>query len=142
MSEPKSELTHSCQYLMVVSLLIISSEKLPKLIFTTIQIIKWPERILFKTMSDYTGFQNLYNTLHEKYSNTEYFLACISLYSDWIRGFIINLRIHVEYRKIRTRKNSLFGHFSRSDKLKKNAFPRIFFVTFSNIYDIWKYIIY
>ena len=25
-----------------------------------------------------------------------------------------NLRIHSEYRKIRTRKNSVFGHFSRS----------------------------
>ena len=29
----------------------------------------------------------------------------------------INLRIQSEYRKIRTRNNSLFGHFSRSDYL-------------------------
>ena len=28
----------------------------------------------------------------------------------------INLRIQSEYRKIRTRKNSVFGHFSRSVK--------------------------
>ena len=28
---------------------------------------------------------------------------------------LINLRIHSEYRKIRTRKNSVFGHFSRSE---------------------------
>ena len=28
------------------------------------------------------------------------------------------LRIHSEYRKIRTRKNSVFGHFSRSGKRK------------------------
>ena len=29
--------------------------------------------------------------------------------------YSVNLRIHSEYRKIRTRKNSVFRHFSRSD---------------------------
>ena len=37
--------------------------------------------------------------------NTELFLVCIFLYSDCIR---------TEYRKIRTRNISVFGHFSRS----------------------------
>ena len=30
---------------------------------------------------------------------------------------IVNIRIQSEYRKIRTRKNSVFGHFSRSEQL-------------------------
>ena len=33
-----------------------------------------------------------------------------------------NLRIQSEYRKIRTRKNSVFGHFSRSDSYRLKAF--------------------
>ena len=32
-----------------------------------------------------------------------------------MNGFIVNLRIQSEYRKIRTRKNSIFGHFSLSE---------------------------
>ena len=31
----------------------------------------------------------------------------------------VNLRIQSEYRKIRTRNSSVFGHFSRSAKVKK-----------------------
>ena len=38
----------------------------------------------------------------------------IFLYSDSIRRFTSNLRIQSEYSKIQTRKNSVFGHFSRS----------------------------
>ena len=34
-------------------------------------------------------------------------------YSDWIRRFTVNLRIQSEYRKIQTRKNSVFGHFTQ-----------------------------
>ena len=36
--------------------------------------------------------------------------------STWTQSEIysVNLRIHSKYRKIRTRKNSVFGHFSRS----------------------------
>ena len=33
--------------------------------------------------------------------------------------YSVNLGIQSEYRKIGTRKNSVFGHFSRSEKLKK-----------------------
>ena len=43
--------------------------------------------------------------LREKCPNTELFLVLIFLYS---------VRIQSEYRKIRTRNNSVFGHFSRS----------------------------
>ena len=53
-------------------------------------------------------------TLREKCPNTEFFLIRILLYSDWIRIESVNLRIHSEYRKMRTRKNSLYGHFSGS----------------------------
>ena len=50
-----------------------------------------------------------YLSLREECPNTELFLTRILLYSDWV-----NLCIQSEYRKIRTRNNSVFGHFSRS----------------------------
>ena len=71
-------------------------------------------------------------SLREKYPNTELFLVRIFLYSDWIRRevskygvisdpyfpvFWLNteryrgsFRIQSDYRKIRTRNNSVFGH--------------------------------
>ena len=49
-------------------------------------------------------------SLPENCPNTELFLVRIFLYSD-----SVNLRIQSEYRKIRTRNNSVFGHFSRSE---------------------------
>ena len=52
-------------------------------------------------------------TLREKCPNTELLLVRIFLYSD------VNLRIQSEYRKIRTRNNSVFGHFLRSVKSVK-----------------------
>ena len=50
-------------------------------------------------------------TLREKCPNKEFFLVRIFPYSDWIR---VSLRIQSKCGKIRTRKNSVFGHFSRS----------------------------
>ena len=47
--------------------------------------------------------------LHENCPNIEFFLVCIFLYLDWIRKFTS------DYRKIRTRKNSGYGYFSRSE---------------------------
>ena len=44
-----------------------------------------------------------------KVSNTEFFLIRISPYSDWIR----------------TRKNSVFGHFSRSVSVWATQYPNI-----------------
>ena len=44
----------------------------------------------------------------------ELFLARIFLYSDWIWRLLVNLHIQSKYRKIRTKNNSVFGHFSRS----------------------------
>ena len=61
------------------------------------------------------GNEKSTHTLREKCPNTELFLVRIFLYSDWIRRFTINLRIQSEDRKIRTRNNSVFGHFSRSN---------------------------
>ena len=51
-------------------------------------------------------------TLHKMYPNTEFFLVCI-----WpeYRDLFVNLCIQTEYKKIRTRKSSLFGYFSRSE---------------------------
>ena len=52
-------------------------------------------------------------TLREKCPNAELLLVGIFLYSD------VNLRIQSEYRKIRARNNSVFGHFLRSVKSVK-----------------------
>ena len=49
-------------------------------------------------------------SLRENFPNTELLLVRIFLYSD-----SVNLRIQSENRKIQTRKNSVFGHFSRSE---------------------------
>ena len=61
------------------------------------------------------------NTLCEKCPNTKLFLVRIFLYSDW------NLRIKSEFRKIRTRKNSVFGHFSPSVSIATVLFQYINF---------------
>ena len=57
--------------------------------------------------------------------NTAFFLVRILPHSAWIRRDTVSLRIQSECRKIRTRKNSVFGHFSRSDtvaELKNKLF--------------------
>ena len=57
------------------------------------------------------------STLREKCPNTELFLAHIFLYSEWIletRSISPYSVIQSKYRKIRTRNNSVFGHFPRS----------------------------
>ena len=53
------------------------------------------------------------NSLREKCPNTEFFLVRTFLYSGGIRRF--TEKIQSNYRKIQTRKNPVFGHFSRSD---------------------------
>ena len=54
---------------------------------------------------------NLFWLLREKCLNTEFFLVRIFLYLNWIQ---VNPHTQSKYRKIRARKNSQFGHFSRS----------------------------
>ena len=49
--------------------------------------------------------------LRENCLNTEFLLVCIFLYSDWIRRFT---------DWIQTRKNSVFGHFSRNVRNTKS----------------------
>ena len=50
---------------------------------------------------------------------------------SWITGlqnpiqYSVSLRIHFECGKIRTRKNSVFGHFSRSDDRSKKSASEI-----------------
>ena len=57
--------------------------------------------------------------LREKFPNTELFLVCIFLYSEWISEiYFVNICIQSKYRKIRTRNNSVFGHFSCSEMVK------------------------
>ena len=67
-------------------------------------------------------------SLREKCPNTELFLVRIFLYMDWIRRFMVNLRIQSKYRKIWTRNNSVFGHFSRSVCIDFSLTLAFFFV--------------
>ena len=63
-----------------------------------------------------------FNSLRRKCPNTEFFLVGIFPHLDWIRRDTDQkkLRIQSECGKIRTRKNSVFGNFSRSDCNRKN----------------------
>ena len=58
----------------------------------------------------------LLRPLREKCPNTEFFWSVFSYIRTECGDFIrrVNLRIQSEYRKIRTRKKSVFGHSSRS----------------------------
>ena len=51
--------------------------------------------------------------MREKCPNTDFWSVFSCIRTEY--GDILNLNILSECRKIRTRKNSLFGHFSRSD---------------------------
>ena len=53
-------------------------------------------------------------SLCKKCPYTEFFLVRIFPYFGWIEIYSVNIRIQSEYGKIRTRKNSISGHFSRS----------------------------
>ena len=63
-------------------------------------------------------FANL-ESLREKCPSTELFVVRIFLYAA------VNLRIQAAYRKIRTRKNSVFGHFSRTGYVLQSLCSRI-----------------
>ena len=53
--------------------------------------------------------------LREKCPNTEFFSGpYFPVFGLNAEIYGVNLHIHSEYRKRRTRKNSVFGHFSRS----------------------------
>ena len=65
-------------------------------------------------------------TLREMCPNTKLFLVCNFLYSG--SYFPVFSCIQSEYRKIRTRNNSVFGHFSRSVRY----FEKSFFEKFPN----------
>ena len=63
-------------------------------------------------------------TLREKCLNTEFFQVRIFPRSNWIRR-----GIQSECEKIRSRKSSVFGHFSRSIKVNiNNNFGRVFVI--------------
>ena len=70
-------------------------------------------------------------TLREKCPNMKFFLVSIFSHLDWIR-------------KIRTRKNSVFGHFSRSDPLKNHSYfyiyTFIYMYIYMHTYNVSKYI--
>ena len=80
-------------------------------LYLCFSIITW-KRINFE---EHVNIAWVNITLCEKHPNTELFLVRIFLYSDWIRRFTSKSPfIQFEYRKIWTRNNSAFGHFSRS----------------------------
>ena len=56
------------------------------------------------------------HSLRENYSNTAFFVVRIfPVFGLDMEFYRVNLRIQSENRKIRTRKNSVSGQFSRSD---------------------------
>ena len=62
------------------------------------------------------------NSLREKCLNTEFFLVRISALSDWMRRGTPHAGS--QCGEIRTRKYSVFGHFSRSDCSHFNVFNK------------------
>ena len=72
-----------------------------------------------------------FKTLREKCPNTQFFLVFSTLY--------LSLRIQPECGKIWTRKNSVFGYFSRSGRTPKNLIYSALFILFLVRYDIFQY---
>ena len=77
-------------------------------------------------------------TLREKCPNAEFFLVRIFLYSI----YSVHLRIQSEYRNIPTRKNPVFGHFSRSasevnDKIIFDVVFKISVIGVVSDYHFW-----
>ena len=94
--------------------------------------------VLSKMKKSFVASRSSFSKLSLRdFPNTKFFLVRIFLYSDWIRKFTGNLRIQSECKKIRTRKNSVFGHFSRSASRSKletnwlstNVIKQIFMVS-------------
>ena len=85
-----------------------------------LQSVRKDKQCLF---SLYTSLRKeLSTSLREKCPNTEYFLFRFLLYSDWIR----------------TRKNSVLGHFSRSACVNLSYWQNYIFLSFSR--RIWNLI--
>ena len=62
----------------------------------------------------------IFNTLREKCPNTEFFSGpYFPVFGMNTEIYGVNLRIQSEYSKIQTRKNSVFGYFSRSHNNKQ-----------------------
>ena len=79
--------------------------------------------LFLSCFAGWTRFRCVRGALREKCPNKEFFLDRIFLYSFFFR-------IQSEYRKIWTRKNSVFGHFSRSEAdrvLWREAFQALTF---------------
>ena len=74
-------------------------------------------------------FRTSHVPLPEKCPNTEFYLVRIFLYSEWIRR-LANIRIQSEYKKIRTRKISVYGHLSRNVRSIYVLCPRVKFLAY------------
>ena len=71
-------------------------------------------RILLTTT---VATQALQSSRREMCQNTEFFLVRIFPHLSWIQKDPVSLGIQTKCVKIRTRKNSVFRHFSRSGRL-------------------------
>ena len=78
------------------------------------------------------------NSLHKKYpaqypshllkkSLIENFIFCEVLFTSVLERYFVSLRIQSKCGKRRTRKNSVFGHISRSDFLYQMSFCHKFY---------------
>ena len=64
----------------------------------------------YELLRESTGRELKQHGLRERFLTTDFFWSVFS----GIYG--VNFRVQSKYGKIRTRKNSVFGHFSRSDR--------------------------
>ena len=64
-------------------------------------------------------------TLRQKSPNMEVFFPHFPVFRLNKEIYLVNLRIQSEYGKIRTREDSVFGHFSRSET-KRHPYSHVF----------------
>ena len=78
--------------------------------------------------SNSTIFRNLQNTSHcvKSVQILSFFWSVFSCIQANMGIYAVNFRIQPEYRKIRTRRNSVFAHFSRSVRVAFRTLPNIY----------------
>ena len=72
------------------------------------------------THNRFSDFHGVYTIIHTAWIVSKYRVFSGPYFPVFVLNteiYGVNLRIQCKYKKIRTRKNSVFGHFSHSDKL-------------------------
>ena len=95
---------------------LLKKSLMEKFIFCAVLLQNITRNIIRDIYINESRIYSMKHSLREKCPNTELFLVRNFLYSGLnTEIYSVNLHIQSEYRKIWTRNNSVFGHFSRSD---------------------------